>query len=372
MQNIVRGIIIAMVLMFGIGCRVQPAPQTPSASDDQQSMSAPEVAARASEIVAPQLVLPVEPYLPTYKRFGEYFRDRFTGYHVAEDLEVLPDVRGDVPVRAIADGTVRYAGWVAGYGGVMVVRHDDIAAAGVAMHAIYGHLDMASVRVRAGDVVAQGEVIGVLGDDRSRETDGERRHLHFALYQGEDVRLQGYERDARAVSRWLNPADVFAQYEVTVSANTASAQYAALADPQGKDVFALDFTLPPGWDVEYISSIQALNFYRVDGGGTARERSQVLIRYFDASDFLTLSTVTIHEQYDLTVGQGSYAARRYVIEKKSEVSAFAEQPAWRNARHTVTDFRAANGPTRYYVVAANPALDGAVHEALLASMRVLR
>lgn len=366
-----------MTLMLGAGCR--------SAAPEATSMTRPAVPVppampntRGDEqwvLGASPVVLPLDGniagYLPTYKRFGEYFEDRFRGYHVGEDYEVPSEDLGpgevqEVPIRAIADGAVRYAGWVRGYGGVVVIAHDAVGADRI--NAIYGHLDIASVRVQKESPVKRGEVIGVIGEGGTRETDGERQHLHFALYAGDDLRLQGYERDAQTVRDWINPHDFFIRHGV-LRAGLPTA-YSALTDPQGKRIFHLDFIVPDGWDVEYIPSLQALNLYAVSGAGAARERSQVLIRYFDAADFLTLSTVTVHSNEDVMVGQENYIARRYVIEKKPEVAAFKDQPAWRNVKHTVTDFRDRNGRTRYYVVAANPALERAVYDAIITSMRI--
>lgn len=299
-----------------------------------------------------QFVFPVDGQL-TYKGFGEYFEDRFTGYHVAIDLEAP----ADTPVYAVEDGEVAYSGWVSGYGGVMVVRS---IVSDRTQSYIYGHLDPLSMR-SVGNRVLAGDQIAVLGEEGD-ETDGEREHLHFAMYAGEEVRLKGYETDPSAVDGWLNP------YNIVRSDNIVRPSSDLTYD--GRELFALEFDVPAGWDVEYIPSIKALNLYTLSGEGTARERSQVLIRYFDASSFLTLSTVTIHSTEELTVGTGDYTARRYDIEKNIGVADFVDQPSWRNERHIVTDFRGADGFTRYYVVAANPALDVTVYESLLASMVV--
>lgn len=290
----------------------------------------------------------------TYKGFGEYFEDRFSGYHVGIDLEAS----ADTPVYAIADGEVTYSGVVSGYGGVIVVRH---TLEDRAVSAIYGHLDPASM-VALGEEIKEGGQLAVLGEE-GEETDGEREHLHVAMYQGDDVRVNGYETNAERVERWLNPVDELGSWFSRTDRRASDLEYA-----QGEELFKIDFDIPDGWDIEYIPSIQSLNLYTVYGAGTARDRSQMLIRYFDASAFLTLSTVTIHSVEDLTVGIGDYVARRYDIEKKSGVADFADQPAWRNDRHLVTDFRFADGYTRYYVVAKNPEVDMTVYEAVLNSM----
>ena len=138
----------------------------------------------------------------------------------------------------------------------------------------------------------------------------------------------------------------------------------------GGDTYRLEFTIPPGWEIEYVRSLDALNVYTLAGEGTARERSQILIQHFDASEFLTLQTVTIHRIEDTSIGMGNYMARRYDIEKKPGVAVFKDQPSWRNQRHIATDFRASEGRTRYYTVAANPDLDEDIYKSILASMRI--
>ncbi|TAL49775.1 hypothetical protein EPN81_04745 [Patescibacteria group bacterium] len=52
-----------------------------------------------------------------------------------------------------------------------------------------------------GESVAKSEQLGVLGEE-GQETDGEREHLHFAMYEGEDVRLKGYETSKETVEDW--------------------------------------------------------------------------------------------------------------------------------------------------------------------------
>lgn len=328
------------------------------------------------------VVLPINEgthgYDPSYRRFGEYFADgRFTGYHVAEDSEVT--ILGDtypVEVVAIADGEVRFVDWISGYGGVMTVWHqygcrieEDYREGCRYVTALYGHIDRDSARFRVGDRVHKGDVLAQLGDEGPK-TDGERKHLHFALYSEDDVNLAGYVSRAEDVDDWINPRDFFDALGATKAER--GWQFARdLQDPFGRDTFPLDFELPADWDIEWVPSLEAWNLYDTRGAGTARERSQIFIRYFDASDFLTLQTVTIHSATDRTVGDANYVARQYDIEKKPDAAAFKDQPSWRNERHVVTDFRGEKGFTRYFVVAANPDLDTKVYERVLRSIHIL-
>ena len=326
----------------------------------------------------PEIVLPIDETIVKYevifKGFGEYIQDRFTGYHVGEDIEV-PEVREapEVPVRSIADGTVRFVDWVSGYGGLVVIQH---AIDDKIINSLYGHLDVSSIKIKVGDAVSVGQTFGRLGEGKTEETDGERQHLHFALYEGDELRKNGYEKNAEDVKKWMNPTDFFLAHVIPLFKSEGMhwmpRSFSELVIPaEAREQFSIDFQIPDYWDAEYIPSLKAINLYDRAGQGSARERSQMFIRYFDASEFLTLPSVTIHDTKDLFVGKNQYTARRYEIEKKPAVADFFDQPSWRNERHIVTDFRGQEGKTRYYVVAGNPALDIAVYEEALQSMEIL-
>lgn len=81
------------------------------------------------------------------------------------------DIGGSVgdPVKASDGGTVTYAGWNGGYGNFIKIQHDD------GYETYYGHLN--SIGVTVGQKVAQGEVIGKLGNT-GRSTGP---HLHFEI-----------------------------------------------------------------------------------------------------------------------------------------------------------------------------------------------
>jgi len=61
------------------------------------------------------------------------------------------------PVRATANGVVAFAGQQGGYGNVIVVRHQGVFST------LYAHLSRFATRLRSGARVAQGEVIGYVG-----------------------------------------------------------------------------------------------------------------------------------------------------------------------------------------------------------------
>lgn len=352
-------VVTAFFLLLGIGCRGEtsmprqaPIPASPKIDPSPMGVS-----------------FPVDRYLErrTFKNYGEYISDRFRGYHAGEDVEYA-DITEDVPVRAIHDGTIRLKEHVSGYGGLVIVEH---VIEGLTYHALYGHIDLTTSPFKVGDAVKRGDTLGMLGDDRSAQTDGERKHLHFALYQADSssrIRVAGYAQTPTELATWLNPTDFFIDHGL--AEDPPGRMWDSDREVGGTE-FKLRFPVPRGFEVEYIPSIKALNVYRLAGTGTARERSHLLIRFFDSSRFETLTTVTIHETRDLTLEPTGYTARQYDIEKKAGVANFVEQPAWRNARHVVTDFRDKEGQTRYYVVAASPSLDKDVYDAFLSSIEIM-
>ncbi|MDA1038436.1 MAG: M23 family metallopeptidase [bacterium] len=347
------------LILLGAGCTASPLSETApevSVISESETTSSPD-----------RVGLPVENYVNgrTMKVFGEYIEDRFKGYHVGDDVEVI-DKKREMPVMAIAEGVVRQVSRTSGYGGLVIIDH--LNGQPDAVTALYGHLDLSSVSLKEGETVSLGDFIGNLGDDASEETDGERKHLHFALYPGGDARVAGYELKEEDIDRWINPTDFFTSY---MGDFTSRPRVFSPEKDLGGNIYRLTFAIPEGWEVEYIPSLKALNLFTLNGQGSARDRSQLLIRHFDAVDFLTLSTVTIHKSTDLNLGTEDYTARRYDIEKKPNVPNFLDQPAWRNERHVVTDFRDKSGFTRYYVVAANPELSQNVYEEILDSMKII-
>lgn len=128
--------------------------------------------------------------------------------------------------------------------------------------------------------------------------------------------------------------------------------------------------IPSGWQAAWVGQTEAINLYDPSAGGdSSLEQSQIFIRFFEANRFLTLQTVTIHEQTDTTVD--GRPTRRYDIEKKSGVANFTNQPSWRSSRHSVTDVRVTDAnPSIFYVIAKRPELDQNVFDAFLASFRV--
>lgn len=77
----------------------------------------------------------------------------------------------DSPIVATADGVVRHAGWVSGYGQAVLVDH------GFGYSTLYAHTT--GLRVKEGDVVKRGDKIATMGSSgRSTGT-----HLHYEVWK---------------------------------------------------------------------------------------------------------------------------------------------------------------------------------------------
>lgn len=166
-----------------------------------------------SPIVVTQAVVPIEGFYDriTKKPFGIYITpktspiqpEKFSGYHTGADAETTSAEKNtDLPVLAMADGTVVFAGHVNGYGGVMVIRH---IVNKETVTALYGHLRLASFTKKDNQTVKMGEKIAVLGTGFTSETDNERKHLHLGIIKGTTINYKGYVTTKSALSAWEDP-----------------------------------------------------------------------------------------------------------------------------------------------------------------------
>lgn len=148
----------------------------------------------------------------TKKPFGIYVTpqkspvqpERFTGYHTGTDIE-YQDVTQDIPVFAINDGTIKLAETASGYGGVMILETE---ISGNLHSVLYGHIRPSSLP-KVGQKVTKGEQIGLLGTGYSTETDGERRHLHFAVLSDNRLDIKGYVQTKNELSGWIDPTTLY-------------------------------------------------------------------------------------------------------------------------------------------------------------------
>ncbi len=129
--------------------------------------------------------------------------ERFSGYHTGIDFETFPDESiAHVPVTAICGGKVRYRNWVSGYGGVAIM---DCTLKDQQVTVLYGHLNIDSVELKFGSDVKVGDMIGYLGAGFSKETDGERKHLHLSVHKGTVINLRGYVQTEKELGGWMDP-----------------------------------------------------------------------------------------------------------------------------------------------------------------------
>jgi hypothetical protein len=150
----------------------------------------------------------------TKKHFGLYVDpenspvqpERFRGYHTGTDFEIREgEIDSDVEVRAICDGAIRMRDHISGYGGVVV---QECAVNDGIVTVIYGHLDLDTVPSGVGVRLFHGDRIGLLGAGESRETDGERKHLHLGVHKGKEINLKGYVARKTDLAEWIDPCTV--------------------------------------------------------------------------------------------------------------------------------------------------------------------
>lgn len=111
-------------------------------------------------------------------------KNRGWRYHYGIDMAALKGT----PVQAAASGIVLQSGWNNGYGNYILIAHNR------KYRSRYAHLNTRKVRV--GQKVARGELVGTVGDTGLVKKSGkDASHLHFEVY---------------AFGRHINPLSVLA------------------------------------------------------------------------------------------------------------------------------------------------------------------
>lgn len=150
------------------------------ASFDEEALPAPALPAVPFAQLRGKLPAPVDAAI--VRRFGREVDAEFHTqvFHKGVDFGASLGA----PVRAVGQGTVRFAGWFRGYGRMVILDHGD------RFYSVSGHLD--ALRVENGQAVLAGETIGTVGDTGSLA--GPR--LYFEIREG-----------SQAVDpiRWLEP-----------------------------------------------------------------------------------------------------------------------------------------------------------------------
>ena len=103
-----------------------------------------------------------------------YQRTKFKGQmHTGIDINRCDDVDEGLPVYAVADGLIVFAGVGAGsWGNLVVVRHPD------GMWSRYGHLKNIAARIRKGESCSRGALLGTIGRGHKEQFNA---HLHFDM-----------------------------------------------------------------------------------------------------------------------------------------------------------------------------------------------
>ncbi len=114
--------------------------------------------------------------------FGKVVNPRFNTVTVQKGVDIRAGMGR--PVRAVAPGKVAFAGWLRGYGNLVIVDHGD------GFHTLFAHL--ADVSCAVGDAIADGDDLGTVGDTASLKG----AYLYF------EIRQRGLAVDP---AQWLAP-----------------------------------------------------------------------------------------------------------------------------------------------------------------------
>ena len=189
-----------------------PTPVTENIAPNTSSSNATSSQSASKNAFSPPLSRASERI--TKKTFGIFITsqnspvrpEKFRGYHTGTDFEIFPEeLNADVPVKAICEGKIVVKKTATGYGGVLV---ESCELDNQPITVIYGHLKLASIPKNTGDILAQGEEIGILGKAYSAETSGERKHLHLGIHKGAGVNILGYAQSKAELSGWIDPCSI--------------------------------------------------------------------------------------------------------------------------------------------------------------------
>lgn len=96
---------------------------------------------------------------------------------------------------AVCDGEIAMSRWVAGYGGTVVLKCQN-------NYIVYGHLKIDSITNN--QKILKGAQLAILGEGKTKETDFERKHLHFGIHKS-SIDLRGYVQNKDELNGWTDP-----------------------------------------------------------------------------------------------------------------------------------------------------------------------
>jgi len=129
--------------------------------------------------------------------------EKFNGYHTGIDFEINDqETDTQIDILAACDGPIKFKGWIKGYGGT-AIQECELRTQKYTI--IYGHLKLDSINHKIGKQLKMGDILGILGNAYSQETDEERKHLHFGVHRGTSLEVSGYVNEIKALKNWLDP-----------------------------------------------------------------------------------------------------------------------------------------------------------------------
>jgi septal ring factor EnvC (AmiA/AmiB activator) len=138
---------------------------------DEPSAPRPALTGPAFASLRHALAPPVD--APIARGFGRVVDDEFFTQTFRNGVEY--DAPFGLPVRAVASGDVRFAGWFRGFGRIVILDHGD------GYFSVSGHLSEMAVAV--GDRVGGGDLIGAVGDTGSLSGP----QLYFEIRRGAEA-----------------------------------------------------------------------------------------------------------------------------------------------------------------------------------------
>lgn len=132
--------------------------------------------------------------------------ERFSGYHTGTDYEIFSDEENlDVEVFAICSGRLLKKEMISGYGGALI---QECKLENQLVTVLYGHINLNSVQQEVGENVKKEDLLALLGQAFSSDTDGERKHLHLGIHKGNEIDVRGYVSKKSDLNNWID----FEQY----------------------------------------------------------------------------------------------------------------------------------------------------------------
>jgi len=131
--------------------------------------------------------------------------------HRGLDMSFAPASNG-APVRAIADGTVKFAGWHGDYdpsltGGYVAWLDHGTLSNGKRYGSLYAHMQAGSLMVATGGTVSQGDQLGRVGSTGNSTGP----HLHFEIWSYDDPSSPSYDKrmNPHIFMSTFNPDDLY-------------------------------------------------------------------------------------------------------------------------------------------------------------------